>query len=130
MIPNYKRPPYREYIIDVLERPLDDQDLDMINYVEGLETLANYYTRDGIDVDLLIGYIKYLKDLNTMYEKELNVLFEIRKLDLLSTAQPRFSIGGHVTRDNSRLIVTIPARRIFVNKDNLEKAEEIIRSLR
>lgn len=130
MVPNYKRPPYREYIIDVLERPLDDQDLDMINYVEGLETLANYYTRDGIDVDLLIGYIKYLKDLNVMYEKELNVLLEIRKLNLLSTAQPYFNIDNCFTSDNSILIMTIPARRIFVNKDNLEKAEELIRSLR
>lgn len=37
MIPNYKRPKYREYITDVLERPLDDQDLDMISYIEGLE---------------------------------------------------------------------------------------------
>ena len=37
MLPNYKRPTFRKYLYDRLEEPLDDQDLDMIEYVEGLE---------------------------------------------------------------------------------------------
>ena len=37
MVPNYKRPKYRDYIYDVLERPLDDRDLDMIVHIEELE---------------------------------------------------------------------------------------------
>lgn len=43
MIPNYKRPKYREYIVDVLERPLDDQDLDMIVHIENLENIRLIY---------------------------------------------------------------------------------------
>lgn len=37
MIPNYKRPTFKEYLLEVLDRPLDDQDLDMIEYCEQLE---------------------------------------------------------------------------------------------
>ena len=51
MIPNYKRPKYRDYISDVLERPLDDQDLDMITHIEELEVLRIIYNsvKDFID---------------------------------------------------------------------------------
>lgn len=51
MIPNYKRPKYREYITDVLERPLDDQDLDMISHIDELETIRIIYNtlKDFID---------------------------------------------------------------------------------
>lgn len=37
MIPNYKRPVFREHIYNRFEEPLTDEDLDMIEYVEGLE---------------------------------------------------------------------------------------------
>lgn len=37
MIPNYKRPMICEYLWDILERPMTDEDLDMLNYLEGLE---------------------------------------------------------------------------------------------
>lgn len=51
MIPNYKRPKYRDYISDVLERPLDDQDLDMISHIDELETIRIIYNtiKDFID---------------------------------------------------------------------------------
>lgn len=51
MIPNYKRPKYSDYISDVLERPLDDQDLDMITHIEELETMRIIYNtlKDFID---------------------------------------------------------------------------------
>lgn len=37
MIPNYKRPRICKYLIDILERPMTDEDLDMLNYLENLE---------------------------------------------------------------------------------------------
>ena len=37
MIPNYKRPRISEYLIDILEGPMTDEDLDMLNYLENLE---------------------------------------------------------------------------------------------
>lgn len=51
MIPNYKRPRYRDYILDVLECPPDDQDLDMITHIEELETIRLIYNtlKDFID---------------------------------------------------------------------------------
>ena len=37
MIPNYKRPQINEYIFDILERPMTDEDLEMINYLQEIE---------------------------------------------------------------------------------------------
>jgi hypothetical protein len=37
MVPNWKKPSSREYISDILERPLTDEDLEMIKYFEDLE---------------------------------------------------------------------------------------------
>lgn len=37
MVPNWKKPSSREYISDILERPLTDEDLEMIKYFEELE---------------------------------------------------------------------------------------------
>nr|DAJ91898.1 MAG TPA: hypothetical protein [Caudoviricetes sp.] len=34
MIPNYKRPQINDYIFDILERPMTDEDLEMINYLQ------------------------------------------------------------------------------------------------
>lgn len=37
MIPNYKRPQINDYIFDILERPMTDEDLEMINYLREIE---------------------------------------------------------------------------------------------
>ena len=37
MVPNYKRPKIREYILGILETSPTDEDFDMIEYVENLE---------------------------------------------------------------------------------------------
>lgn len=37
MIPNYKRPRICKYLLDILERLMTDEDLDMLNYLENLE---------------------------------------------------------------------------------------------
>ena len=37
MLPNYKRPTFRDYMYNRFEEPLDDQDLDMIDYLEEIE---------------------------------------------------------------------------------------------
>lgn len=46
MIPNWKRPTLREYLYEELERPLNDQDQEMILYDEAreklLKTLINH----------------------------------------------------------------------------------------
>ncbi len=74
MIPNYKRPTFREYLYNRLEEPLTDEDLDMIEYIEGLEKekkMVTYvkleeFTKEDlirqleegkIDIDFLLDYI-------------------------------------------------------------------------
>ena len=44
MVPNWKRPTAREYITNILERPMTDEDLEMIKYFEELERKGRVIT--------------------------------------------------------------------------------------
>lgn len=62
MVPNYKRPKYRDYIYDVLERPLDDQDLDMITHIEELENKAKFNDKRNDYINEISDLVKELYD--------------------------------------------------------------------
>ena len=86
MTPNYKRPPYREYIYNRFEEPLTDEDLDMIVYVEGLEKKneeldSDLYSANQVIHDLAdaVEDNERLKKLCDEYEKEHVTTFEIWK---------------------------------------------------
>ena len=56
MIPNYKRPQINDYIFDILERPMTDEDLEMINYLQEYQQEMSKVAIQQKE------FIKYLED--------------------------------------------------------------------
>lgn len=78
MVPNWKRPSARNYITDILDRPMTDEDLEMINYFEELERkeraieefkkhLERAYTTSSPG-EAKMAYYTLLKDLRKFVE--------------------------------------------------------------
>lgn len=73
MIPNYKRPQINDYIFDILERPMTDEDLEMINYLQEYQQEMSKVAIQQKE------FIKYLEDEIQSCEAVSDLLFNSNK---------------------------------------------------
>lgn len=73
MIPNYKRPQINDYIFDILERPMTDENLEMINYLQEYQQEMSKVAIQQKE------FIKYLEDEIQSCEAVSDLLFNSNK---------------------------------------------------
>lgn len=73
MIPNYKRPQINDYIFDILERPMTDEDLEIINYLREIEKENQELKKQLEDKEDFIKKLQGTKDRLDKYNYEITM---------------------------------------------------------